>query len=64
MSDHKVVLIQQASHGHRTGGHKGGVFVPAKPARIAVGGVVWTSPVPDSRELADYINGVAERVNQ
>ena len=49
--------------GGMTGGRRGGSRIPHRPAKIAIGGVIWTSPLPETREECDFINGAVERIN-
>ena len=58
-----AILVQLASAGGMTGGRRGGSSIAHRPALLSIGGLIWQSPLPDTREQADFFNGAAERIN-
>jgi hypothetical protein len=58
-----ALLVQKASAGGMTGGRRGGSRIPHCPAMLSIGGIVWTSPLPETDQQADFYNGSADRIN-
>ena len=59
----KAVKIQDSEWGHMTGGARGGVRIFGRPAKISIGGLIWSSPVPETREEALFYNSSIDRIN-
>jgi hypothetical protein len=53
-----IQIIQLAAAGGMTGGRHGGTFIAPQPAMISLGGVYWTSSVPQNQEQSNHINEV------
>lgn len=55
-----TAVVERAVHPHMTGGRRGGMMIRARPARVALCGVIWSSPLPLNLEDAEFYNGAAE----
>lgn len=60
--DQSAILVQDSSAGGMFGGRRGGCTILRRPALLSIGGLIWQSPIPETKEQADFINSVVERI--
>lgn len=60
----EIIVIQEAISGGMSGGRRGGVIVHGQGAVISMGGVIWTSPKPENKAMADFYNSAVAKIIQ